>query len=625
MSNVLEDLNPRQQEAVTETEGPILIVAGPGSGKTRVLTHKYAYLVKEKNILTQNILCVTFTNKAANEMRGRIKELLGSGLHAPWVRTFHATCAKILRFDGHLIGIPKNSVIYDESDSKTALRQIIKKMNLPLNRINPGAVLNTIDGAKNELVDEIEFKQYAHGFFQEKVSQLYPEYQKLLHKNEALDFGDLIFKTVRLFQEVPQSLEKYQEQFRYILVDEYQDTNHAQYIFTKLLAAKHKNLCVVGDVNQAIYSWRGANFRNILQFEKDFPEAKIFRLERNYRSTKIILQAAKGVINKSRHHLHLDLWTENETGEIINLFESRNEREEGEYIVSRILGDTNPENSSGFLSENIPSDENLKSQISNFKLNNYAVLYRTNAQSRALEETFLRWGMPYRIVGGIKFYERKEIKDVLAYLRLLLNPNDTVSRERAEKLGKNRLLRFEDFQKKVDLDDFTVLELLDQFLSRTEYLRLYAQDTEENFQRKENVKELRSVASQFSTLPEFLENVALVQQEYLPEHISFNKNSENSAVTMMTLHSAKGLEFPVVFLVGMEEGLFPHSRSMVSPEELDEERRLCYVGITRAKKDLHLTYARNRLYFGYRQTGILSRFVGDIPEHLLNFRIGGSI
>jgi DNA helicase II / ATP-dependent DNA helicase PcrA len=595
MSNdILSNLNAQQKEAVEATEGPILIVAGPGSGKTRVLTHKVAYLIRENHIPPENLICVTFTNKAAQEMRERVRKVLGVDITVPWISTYHSTCAKILRRDGYKIGLEPSFTIYDDADSKTALTQIMRKLDIPDQKIKPSSVLYAIASAKNELIDEKEYQRYAQGYFQDTVAQIFPHYQKLLSKNNAVDFGDLIFKAVELLKTNPDTAKKYQNNFHYVLVDEYQDTNHAQYILTKLLADVHHNLCVVGDVNQAIYSWRGADFRNILQFEKDFPTAKVFRLERNYRSTQTVLQAASKVIAKSRHHLHLELWTDNEQGEPISIFEASNEQEEAEYIAIKINDHLNQ----GPLGDSV---ENL---------NNFAVLYRTNAQSRILEETFIKHGLPYRIVGGIRFYERKEIKDVLAYLRLLINPDDSVSKERVEKLGKRRLERFSLFRTDLLLEEFTVIEILDNLLSKTHYLELYDRHTEENEQRKENVKELRSVASQFNTLEEFLENVALVQQERPGEDSS-------EAVTFMTLHSAKGLEFDHVFIIGLEEGLFPHSRALVSQDELEEERRLCYVGMTRAKKKLHLTYARNRFYFGVRQYGTVSRFLEDIPTELI--------
>ena len=616
-NHILGSLNPQQQEAVQATDGPVLIIAGPGSGKTRVLTHRVAYLIQEKGVDPSSILCVTFTNKAAQEMKTRVEGLLGAEAKVPWIGTYHATCAKILRRDAHHIGLSRSFTIYDDTDSKTALKQLIKKHVPTGAQIKEGAVLHTIQGAKNELIDEHEYPTYAHGHFQHTVASLYPRYQKLLAENDAVDFGDLISRTVYLLRDHPEVLAKYQQQFQYVLVDEYQDTNHAQYTLTKMISAEHKNLCVVGDVNQAIYSWRGADFRNILQFEKDFPDTQIFRLEQNYRSTKSIVNAAKGVIERGKHHLHLDLWTENDEGEEISLFEANNEQEESEYVVSVIVSESKAHESIAGLNVDLPESITAPS------LNDYAVLYRTNAQSRAIEDTFLRWGIPYRIVGGMKFYDRKEVKDVLAYLRLLQNPTDSVARERIEKLGVRRTQRFDLLRQETNPDDFTVIELMDKILTATGYLDKYSRDNDENRERKENVKELRTVAAQFTQLDEFLENVALVQNDYFPGGTKSDAANQ-PAVTLMTLHSAKGLEFKNVFLVGLEEGLFPHSRALTSPDELEEERRLCYVGITRAEEKLHLSYARNRMYFGTRQYGVPSRFLEDVPSHLLRQKFSGT-
>ncbi len=616
MSEILENLNLQQVEAVQATEGPVLVVAGPGSGKTRVLTHRIAYLILEKEVAPRNILAVTFTNKAANEMKTRIAKLLNGQIvsrspnnltikqfidsknrrlriNLPWVGTFHATCARILRRDGYHLGIPPSFVIYDESDSKTAIGRILKDGKFD-DDLRPGAVLWAIDGAKNELISEDEYPQYAYGRFQEAVAKIYPLYQKLLAKNKALDFGDLIVKTVQLLETVPEVLEKYQEKFKYILVDEYQDTNHAQYVLTKLLADKYKNICVVGDIDQNIYSWRGSNFRHLLQFNRDYPEAKVFRLEQNYRSTPTIVQAAKEVIRHNTSHFGLELFTQNTERGPIKVYEALSESDEARYVVEKI--------------------SNYQLLITNYS--SFAVLYRTNAQSRALEEMFLHSSLPYKIVGGTKFYDRQEIKDILSYLRLVQNPIDTVSLDRIEKLGKTRA---EKFRKEVlpTLDArIPTLDLLDLILRLTGYiLKLEQRGTEEDLARIENIKELRSVATRFDNLSDFLENVALVQQEHLPNHPA--KNDKVDAVTLMTLHAAKGLEFPTVFIVGMEEGLLPHSRSLYDQQELEEERRLCYVGMTRAMQDLHLTHCSSRLYFGSRQQNPVSRFVLDIPEELI--------
>jgi len=619
MSGVLKDLNPQQVEAVKATEGPVLVVAGPGSGKTRVLTHRVAYLILEKKVNPENILAVTFTNKAANEMKTRIAKLLNGYIvrqtatnnltmkqfnNVVWIGTFHATCAKILRKDGHHLGIPPSFVIYDESDSKTAIKKVLKDGNFDKN-LKPGAVLWAIESAKHELLSEEDYPQYAYGSFQEAVAEIYPAYQKLLAKNKALDFGDLIFKTVQLFENCPEVLEKYQERFKYVLVDEYQDTNHAQYVLTKLLADKHKNICVVGDINQAIYSWRGATFRNLLQFERDYPKVRVFRLEQNYRSTPTIIKAAKHIIRHNTNHLALNLFTKNREQGPIKVYEAFDEGDESHYIINRIL-DTKPATAEG-------AEEFAEAQK---KYSDFAVLYRTNAQSRVLEEAFLHSGVPYKIVGGIKFYDRKEIKDILSFLRLVQNPMDTVSLDRIEKLGKRKAQFFLGEILPQLSQRMPTLDLLDIILQRTGYIReLEQRGTEEDLARIENIKELRSVATKFDNLFDFLENVALVQQEHLPNHPA--KNEKANAVTLMTLHAAKGLEFPCVFIVGMEEGLLPHSRSLYDQNELEEERRLCYVGITRAMRELHLTYASSRLYFGSRQQNPVSRFILDIPEELI--------
>jgi len=590
VSNLLNDLNPEQQLAVKQTEGPVLILAGAGSGKTRVLTYRVAYLISEKKVLPENILTLTFTNKAAGEMVERIKKLVGHLPTLPVMGTFHSFCARILRREGKVLGLPSGFAIYNEGDALDAIKEAMGNLNIPIQKTSPSAVRATISGAKNELISSLEYPRYARGFFQEIVAKIYLEYQKILEKNHALDFDDLLLKVIQLFQTEPIILTRYQIQFRYILIDEYQDTNPAQYLISKYLANRHKSICVVGDASQSIYSFRGADFRNIVNFEKDYPQAKIFNLEQNYRSTQNILDAAHSVISKNKSHPILKLWTKKDGGEKIEVVEVRNEVEEALFILNVIASE--------------PSSRS--------NLSNYAVLYRTNAQSRSLEEQFLKSGVPYRLVGGVSFYERKEIKDVLAYLRLLQNPQDSVSLKRAEKIGKGRLTKLLELYSEINskLDQYPTLDLLDQILQKTGYLAYLDDGSEEGKGRVENVKELRSVAEQFPNLVEFLENVALVENGY-------DKKEVGDAVTLMTLHSAKGLEFPVVFMVGMEEGLFPHSRSMLDVNELEEERRLCYVGITRAKEKLYLTYTRQRLYFGTRSNNLVSRFLSDIPQELV--------
>ncbi len=594
-SPILTQLNPAQQEAVAFGEGPLLILAGAGSGKTRALTYRAAYLIQEKKIPPESILLLTFTNKAAGEMKERIQKLLGqTKTSLPFAGTFHSFCARLLRKEGKHLGIPVNYSIYDESDQLETVKLAMVKLDIPTRDYKPASILTTISQAKNELISAPEYPQYARGHFQETAARVYLAYQKLLKNYQALDFDDLLFETVRLFQKEKPVLNQYQNQFQYVLIDEYQDTNQAQYILTKLLANKWRNLCAVGDAAQAIYGWRGANYRNLMSLKNDFPDLTIINLEQNYRSTQNILGAANEVIKKNTKHPILNLWTKNIPGEKLIVYEAGNEQEEAQYIINSIVS------RGGDYAD-------------------YVVLYRTNAQSRVIEEAFLHAGLPYILVGGTRFYERKEIKDCLAYLRLLANPKDMASYKRIQKSGKRRMKKFLDFTKEFDKKKekakLTTLEILDKVLEATDYLALYDKKDEKGLARLENIKELRSVATEFPQLVGFLENVALVQQEYLPQHPKGNK--KKNAVTLMTTHAAKGTEFPVVFMVGMEEGLFPHSRSMMDKEELEEERRLCYVGMTRAKEKLHLLYTRQRLYFGQRSANPPSRFLSDIPGELV--------
>ncbi len=605
MTDILTELNSPQQAAVTFGNGPLLILAGAGSGKTRALTYRAAYFILEKAILPENILLLTFTNKAAGEMKDRIRKLLTSSPrealakwgNLPYAGTFHSFCAKVLRIDGHLLGIPPNYVIYDEDDQLDAIKEVLAKLHLSPKDYRPSSVLNTISQAKNELISELEYPQYARGPWQKTVAEIYLDYQKLLRENGAVDFDDLIFKTVSLFKKFSEILGKYQNKYQYLLIDEYQDTNHAQYILTKLLAQRYRNLTVVGDASQSIYGWRGANFRNLVNLKSDFRDLTIINLEQNYRSSQNILDVAYSVISRNTTHPILKLWTENKRGEKAYLHEAESELTEANFIVNKI---------SRLLGEH--------------KLSDFAILYRTNAQSRVFEEFLIHAGIPYTLVGGTRFYQRKEIKDVLAYLRVMANPKDSVSYKRIEKLGKNRLGKFlswiEEMKSKGDFDlgKIDTLALLDNSLKASTYLELYDPEVEEDLSRLENIKELRSVATEFSNLNDFLENVALVEQEYLPDKPVGEKKE---AVTLMTLHASKGLEFPVVFIVGMEEGLFPHSRALMDLNELEEERRLCYVGITRAKEKIYLTHARRRLFFGQRSMNLISRFIQDIPPELL--------
>lgn len=588
----LKDLNPEQKKAVTHPDGPVIILAGAGSGKTRVLTYRVLYLI-DQNIDPAKILCVTFTNKAAMEMKGRIEKNISFNSRfrsVPLVTTFHALCAKILRIDGKYIDISGKFIIYDTQDQIDTVKQAMSKADISIKDFKPSSILATISQAKNELINEKEYIQFARGYFQDKVAKVYPIYQGILKENDAVDFDDLLLKVVQLFKDNSFILEKYQDKFHYIMIDEYQDTNHAQYYLSKLLAEKRKNICVVGDFSQSIYSWRGADFQNLAKFKNDFPGTKTFGLSQNYRSTQKILDAAYAVISNNTTHPILSLWTENMKGEDITLYEAKNEHDESQYIIK---------------------------QLENYNYSDAAVLYRTNAQSRVIEEVFLHFGIPYILIGGTRFYERKEVKDVLSYLRALENPKDAVSYKRIEKLGKGRYQKFLDFKDSVEgIATQKTIDILDNVLKKTDYLSLYDQHDEEDRQRLENIKELRSVAVEFPVITQFLENVALVEQEYMPDLLK--QSGKKDAVALMTLHAAKGLEFPVVFIIGLEEGLFPHSRTLMDKHELEEERRLCYVGITRAKQKLFLTYARKRLFFGQKTSNIISRFVLELPQNILS-------
>lgn len=595
----LKDLNSEQQLAVKNTDGPMIILAGAGSGKTRVLTYKVVYLITNKNIDPENILMVTFTNKAASEMKERIKKFYEKHLIntlEPTVSTFHSLCAKLLRIEAHHLGFARNFAIYDMEDQKDAIKEAYSILGISPKEFKVNSVLATISEAKNELISESEYVNFARGMFQETVARVYPVYQKILKDNNALDFDDLILKTAKLLEQNPDILEKYQNKFQYILVDEYQDTNHAQYKLTKLLAKKWNNICVVGDFSQSIYSFRGADFLNLSKFKDDFENVKTFSLSQNYRSTQKILDGASAVISRNTTHPVLKLWTENKSGEDIAIFEAINEQKEGEFIVESI--------------------QDYKYQNPDAKYSDFAVLYRTNAQSRSVEEIFLHHSIPYVLIGGTRFYERKEIKDVLAMLRALNNPKDKVSLKRIEKLGKGRFKKFEEFRENENLENKETIEILDKVVRDSEYLDLYDEKDEDDRQRLENIKELRSVAIQFPEMTQFLENVSLVEQEYMPDDPEFGEKRD--AVHLMTLHAAKGLEFRIVFMVGMEEGLFPHSRSLMDKHELEEERRLCYVGMTRAKEKLYLTHSRKRLFFGTRTNNIVSRFILELPENTLS-------
>ncbi|MBI2405890.1 UvrD-helicase domain-containing protein [Candidatus Microgenomates bacterium] len=624
MSTIVTNLNPRQQEAVTFLGGPLLILAGAGSGKTRVLTHRAAWLIKEKGIPPENLILVTFTNKAAGEMRERIKKLLTtrhqSLITPPLACTFHSFCARVLRSYGEHIGVPRHFVIYDEGDQQEAIKEVLTKLGMGVTAIKPSSVLTVISQAKNEMVTAEEYAQLSRGEWQRRVAVVYQEYEKLLREVGACDFDDLLLLAIKLFEEHPDIRERYQNIYQYVLVDEWQDTNRAQYRLTKLLAGTHRNLTVVGDASQSIYSWRGADYRNIEYLMRDFPNITVINLEQNYRSTQTILDAAFHVISKNRTHPILKLWTENDKGEKITLYQAHSELEEAAFVVNGINRLMAQRSNGQIVNENTSHSAIQPSNHLSYR--DFAVLYRTNAQSRVLEEAMLHAGIPYVLIGGVRFYDRREVKDVLAYLRLLVNPKDSVSQKRAEKLGKNRLKKFTTLRHSLD-DKLTTLEILDSVLDTTGYLNLYDTDDPEDAARLENIKELRSVAAEFPDVYEFLEQVALVETAQTNKGVIRDaarlpalSKSNGGQVTLMTAHAAKGLEFPIVFIVGLEEGLFPHSRSQNDEEELEEERRLCYVGITRAKQKLFLTFADRRLLFGQRTSNIPSRFLSDIPEEL---------
>lgn len=581
-------LNQQQREAVEYFDSPLLIFAGAGSGKTKTIVYKAAYAIEKDLSQPERLLLVTFTNKAAKEMKQRVFKLVEKEI--PHVGTFHSLAAKILRKDGDKIGLERSFVIYDQQDQLSLVKEIIK--DLDLGKIKASQALYAISAAKQEMIEAKTYEQLVRDYRQEIVAKIYREYEKRLAKYGGVDFDDLLMKTVKLWQENETSLEKYQDLFKYIFVDEYQDTNTAQYLMTKLLAKTHQHLCVVGDVSQSIYRWRGANYRNIMKIKNDFPKIKEIRLERNYRSTQNILAAAEQVIRHNTTHPTLSLWTDKEDGERISLIEASSAKDEVKQIIREI--------------------EKWREKGKSWQ--DIAILYRTNAQSRVLEEGLVRRGIPYVLVGGIKFYERAEIKDVLAYLRLVYNPNDGVAWKRAEKIGKRRLARLKEALRDFDYRKYRVNEILEMIYSATDYLSKYDKEVSEDLARLENLQELNSLAIEYEKLEDFLENVSLVQAEYYMGE----KGKEKEVITLMTLHAAKGLEFPIVFMVGMEEGLFPHSRSLMDKEELEEERRLCYVGITRAKEKLYLSYAKQRLVYGNYTNNSRSRFIDEIDPDLLD-------
>lgn len=640
---ILAGLNPQQREAVMTTEGPVLILAGAGSGKTRVLTHRIAYLVGEQNVAPWSILAITFTNKAAREMKERAARLVGRGAEDLWISTFHSLCVRILRRDIDRIGISSSFTILDATDQLSVVKQCMKELNIDPKRFEPRAVLAAISAAKNELVTPDRFALQAKDYYQEIVAKVYERYQKKLLSNQSLDFDDLIMTTVRLFQEVPEVLEFYQKKFRYIHVDEYQDTNRAQYVLISMLADHYRNICCVGDADQSIYKWRGADISIILNFEKDYPEAKLIKLEQNYRSTKTILEAANKVIVNNKGRKEKILWTENPAGEKIYHYLGDSEHDEAYFIV-----------------------DTIRRQLARYKrYDSFAILYRTNAQSRVVEDVFVKSGIPYTIVGGIKFYDRKEIKDLLAYLRLISNPDDDISLKRIINVPKRSIgdttvekieayavqhglsmytaLREADqmglaartvnairsFAELIDnlsqmVDYLSVTELVEEVLKRTGY-REYLQEEKslESIARLENIEEFLSVTQEFErksddrSLLAFLTDLALIADIDTLGETAEEEESPEGKVTLMTLHSAKGLEFPVVFLIGMEEGVFPHNRSLYDEAEMEEERRLAYVGITRAEEKLYVTRAMSRTLFGKTSSNQPSRFLLEIPAELL--------
>jgi len=599
VDELLTGLNPAQKEAVTYSGGPLLVLAGAGSGKTRVLTHRAAYLVASGKAEPHNLLLLTFTNKAAEEMRNRLYSLLEKiveekNFDRPFAGNFHTFCAYLLRREGPAIGLSRSFVIYDEDDQLSLIKNLMKKMNVDDKNFKPAAIRGVIEHSKNDFLTAEDFLNLHSGSWHQTVGEIYRTYQQNLKKIAALDFTDLLIYGVKLFKEKPEILKKYQRIYRFVLVDEYQDTNKAQYLLTKLLSKESGNLTVVGDAAQAIYSWRGADYRNLLSLSADFPKIKIINLEENYRSTQNILDVSYQVICKNRKHPVLKLKSLQEKGVRPVVFKALSETDEAEFVCEKIKQLTD-------FCAVAPAE--------------IAVLYRTNAQSRVFEEAFINHNIPYILYGGVKFYERAEVKDVICLLRVIHNQNDIISWGRIEKnFGKRRKEKVKNYLQSRKEKETKVL--IEEMLEISSYLQKFDKDKEEDLRKLENIKELLSVAENFPDLTDFLENVALVQQEYsLQEKEKRKKVGE--AVKLMTLHASKGLEFAVVFIVGLEEGLLPHYQSLEDEERLEEERRLCYVGMTRAKKFLFLTFAVRRLYFGQTNYNDLSRFLEDIPEELL--------
>ena len=639
MQSLLDGLNREQQQAVQHTEGPLLILAGAGSGKTKVLTVRIAYLLAQ-GVNPYEILAITFTNKAAKEMKSRVEGLVGDVANRIWLSTFHSFCAKFLRFElDNFLGYNSNFTIYDTSDSQVVIKSALKALNLDDKYYPVGAMISAISDAKNKLMFASDYRKQARDFYQQKVADVYEYYERELRKNNALDFDDLLLVAVKLLQSNAAVLDKYSKRFKYVMIDEYQDTNHAQYLLAYLLSSHWKNIAVVGDADQSIYAWRGADIQNILDFEKDYPNCTSIKLEQNYRSTKIILDAANAVIDNNEGRPEKNLWTDKVEGAKIQHFTAQSEHEEAAFIGDTIV---------------------KKHDIYGVPYGDMAILYRTNAQSRVLEEALIKRALPYTMVGGTKFYDRKEIKDVLAYLRVLYNPFDDLSLLRIinvpkRSIGATTVSKLQDYAREngtslfmtltqlhlvdtikgktkekleefgiliftlvAEMDDKSVLDILEAILDRTGYLAQLEESTDPQDQaRAENIGELLSVAKDFQdtnptgTVEDFLEQVALVN-----DVDSFEQ--EESKVTLMTLHAAKGLEFPIVFLGGLEEGLFPHSRTLMNPEEIEEERRLAYVGITRAEKELYISNATTRTVFGRTSSYLPSRFIDEIPAELVD-------
>ena len=643
-TDILEGLNPAQREAAETTEGPLLIIAGPGSGKTRVITHRIAYLVRVTGVNPRRIAAVTFTNKAAREMRERLDRLLGTRAGGLTCGTFHALCVAILRRDGSAIGVDREFAIYDQGDQLNLLKRGMEEANIDPKRYPIRALLSTISQAKSNLLDPPGYAKTVGSYYEEIVQRVYERYQELLSRSKALDFDDLLLKAVRLFEREPDVLQQYQNRYLHLMVDEFQDTNVVQYTLARLLAGTYRNICVVGDPDQSIYSWRNADIRNILSFKRDYPDAKVVSLEENYRSTQNILEAAKHLIAPNRERLEKELYTRKEQGTPLEVHEAHNEEEEAQWVVKEM-------------------DRLVKEE--KYRLGDCAVMYRINAQSRALEEAHLRYGVPYRLVGAVRFYQRREVKDIVAYLRLLRNPYDEVSLERVinvptRGIGARTVEELSEIARARDLPLYTALQaivaeseeegadsplaarslaalarflqllnglmeeagklgvsdLIDVLIERTSYRRYLMEGDERGEEKWENVMELRGQAKDFQELPPdeslmgFLERVALVSDVD-------NLDQPQDAVTLTTLHQAKGLEFPVVFMVGMEEGLLPHARALDDPAEMEEERRLCYVGVTRAEERLYLVRAFRRTVVGGGLPSMPSRFLRDIPKELI--------